>query len=142
MISCQLDTAAGVGGLLLKAAGDHQGFASHVLGIRGGQVDGGGGDIVDLADAAERCLRNNSLFKISSQKTGGLDAFGDDHAGIDGVDADIACAEFLGKCCGDDIHCALGGRVDRGVGRRDVSDGGTNVNDTAAFGAEILESFL
>ena len=49
-----------------------------------------------------------------------LDALGLDHAGIQGVDADLARRQLLRQHAGDGIDRALGGGVDRGVRRREV----------------------
>ena len=65
---------------------------------------------------ASICLR-----KSLSVDAGGVDAFGFDHAGVDGVDADFPRAEFLGQRLGDGIDGGLGGAVDRAFGGATVA---------------------
>ena len=53
-----------------------------------------------------------TLRKSLSDEAGGVNALGLDHAGVDGVDADFARAQFLGERRGDGIHGGFGGAVD------------------------------
>ena len=84
------------------------------------------------------------LRKSLADDAGGVYAFGFDHAGIDGVDADLLRAQVpwpATRVIG--VDGALGGAVDR---RRSASaeraDHGTDVDDAAAVGVEVLDGFL
>ena len=50
-----------------------------------------------LADAAERGLRDGALFEVRADEARSVYAFGFDHAGIDGVDADLPRAQFFAR---------------------------------------------
>src|SRR5580658_2395994 len=126
----------------LEAAGDGENFAGHVFGVGRSEIDGSGGDVVGLADEAQRGLRLNKFAEITFHEACGVDAFGLDHPGVDGIDADLARAEFLGKRAGDDVDGALGGGVDGGVGRSQPADRGADIDDAAALIREELERFL
>ena len=57
------------------------------------------------------------LAHVAFGDAGGVKAFGFDHAGIDGVDADFAGAQFLGERPRDGIHRGFGRAVNRTVRR-------------------------
>ena len=43
------------------------------------------GDVAGLAQAAERCLGDRSLFEVTLEEACGLNAFSFHHAGVDGA---------------------------------------------------------
>ena len=69
----------------------------------------------------------------------GLCTFGFDHAGIDGVDADLARAKFFGQHAGDAVDRPLGARINRRVRRRQGGDSRTDIDDAAARVTEQLD---
>ena len=85
---------------LPRAAGDIERFAGDPRRIVRGEEDGGRGDVVRLADPAERRLCSICLRKSLSAMPGGVDALGLDHAGVDRVDADLARPQLLGERLG------------------------------------------
>lgn len=87
----------------MQPTGDVVGFAGDPGGVVGGEVDGGGGDVVGAADAAERGDGGDCLLALRDGGVG--EAFGLDETGVDGVDADAAGAEFLGEGAGEAVHC-------------------------------------
>ncbi len=90
------------------------------------------GDVVRLADAAERCLGNETGFHLRSDDAGGVRAFGLDHAGKNRVDADLARAELIGEHAGDRVHRALAAGIDGRLGGEDGGHGGGDVDDAGA----------
>ena len=46
-------------------------------------------NLAGLTDASEWCLHHDSLFETGAQEACAVDALSLDHAGIDGVDADV-----------------------------------------------------
>lgn len=55
------------------------------------------GDVLRLADAAERGLRLGLFVEVAPDDAGRMYAFRLNHPGIDGVDANLPRAEFLGQ---------------------------------------------
>lgn len=74
--------------VLLTTAGDDQSFAGDPRRIGRSEERGGRRDVVHLADATERSLRFDLFAEVAFMESGSVQAFGDDHAGVDGVDAD------------------------------------------------------
>ena len=126
---------------LAEAAAGADQFAGDPLGVVGGEEGGDAGDVVHLADAAERGLRDGSLLEVGADEARGVYAFGLDHAGVDGVDADLLRAEFFREDAGDGVDRALGSGVDRAVRRRQAADDGADVDDACAL-AEMLDRSL
>src|SRR5476649_679762 len=73
-----------------------------------GQEDCDLGDVFRLADAAQRRLGFDTLLEIAADEAGGMGAFAFHHAWIDGIDADLARAQFRGHHQGDGIQRAFG----------------------------------
>ena len=70
---------------LTLAAGDIEVFAGDPGGFLRCQEDRGWGDILRLADTAERCLCFELLAEIALGKSRGMHALGFDHAGVERV---------------------------------------------------------
>jgi len=79
------------------AAGDEEGFAGDPAGIAGSEERGHRGDVLRLADAAERSICFDLFLEIAAMDASAVQTFGLDHAGVDGIDADLARAEFAGE---------------------------------------------
>src|SRR5882672_3999775 len=116
---------------------DGQGLARDPRGVRRSEEDGNRGDVLRLADPAQRCLRLDLLAHLALGYAGGVDAFRLDHARIDGIDPDAARPEFLGQRTRDCIDCALGAAVNRGAGNAQRAHNRANIDDTAALGIEL-----
>src|ERR1700739_2521342 len=99
-------------------------------------------NIVGLADATERGLRFDPLPEVACDETAGMRAFRFDHAGIDGIDADLARPQFLSEHSSDGVNSGFGGYVGGSVRREGGADAGANVDDAAAFGANELDRFF
>jgi hypothetical protein len=144
------ETAAGFGErtariavphLDLEAAAGELELAGEPGGVVGGEEDRDGGDVAGLSEPAEGGLGDHGFFHVRAEEAGGLGAFGFDEAGVDGVDADFAGAEFLGQDGGDHVERAFGGRIDGGAGGLESDDGRADVDDAAAL-AEVLDRGL
>ena len=61
------------------------------------------------------------LLKIGTNNAGGMRAFSLNHAGIDGIYADLSRAKFTRKHAGNCVHRAFGAGINRGVGGRNAS---------------------
>src|SRR5690606_9211230 len=90
------------------AAVDVQGLAGDVGGFVGGQVDGGGGDLVARAEAAGGDVLEDGLALLVVEHVG--HRAGDEARG-DAVDGDAAAADLLGQRLGEADHAGLGGGV-------------------------------
>jgi hypothetical protein len=86
-------------------------------GILGGEEDGDRTDVGGVTDAAQRRLRLDRFVEVHANETGGVNAFGFDHARIQGVHADLAQSKLLRERL-DDIDGPLRGAVNGGAGRR------------------------
>ena len=86
---------------------------------------------------ASTCLRKSLLGE-----TYGVKAFGLDHTGVDGVDADLFWSEFAGEGDGDGVYGSLGGAVDGCGGDGHLADDRADVDDGSAVGADELDGFL
>lgn len=102
---------------LENAAGDANGFTGEIFRVRGSEINSGRRNVIGLADAGPGRLRLDPLAKISFVETGRVNAFGLNHAGIDGVHANLAWAQFLGQDAGYGVDGCLGGAIDGSVGR-------------------------
>jgi len=71
-----------------------------------------------------------------------IETFGDGDAGRYADDADFFWAEFQGEDAGDDVDCRFGSAVDGTGGGGSDGDSGADVNDYAAFGAEVGDGGL
>ena len=91
------------------AAGANQ-FAGDPLGIVRSEERGDTGDIIHLTDAAKRGLRDGAFLEVGADEARGVYAFGLNHAGVDGVDADLFRAQLFREDAGDRVHRALGRR--------------------------------
>jgi hypothetical protein len=69
-----------------------------------------------------------------------MGAFGLDHTGVDGVDANLLWPKFLRKHGGNGINRPLGCGVDRTGGDVELRKGGPDVDDASAVVAEELDS--
>ncbi len=67
----------------------------------------------------------------------GVETFGDGDAGRYSDDPDLLWAEFHGEHTGDDVDGGFGSAVDGAGGRGSEGDSGADVDDHAAFGAEV-----
>jgi hypothetical protein len=74
-----------------------EGLTGDPSGISGCKEGRHGGDVLRLADAAQRRLRLDVFAKLALRKAGGMDAFGLNHARADRIDADFARPELLGE---------------------------------------------
>src|SRR5260221_1088443 len=126
---------------LAQAAAGADKLAGDPLGVARSQKGGDAGNVINLADAAERGLRDSAGLEVGADEACGVYAFGLDHAGGDGVDADLLRAKFVGEDASDGVDRALGSGVDRAVGRRQAADGGADVDDAGAF-AQVLDGSL
>ena len=78
-----------------SAARGLDGLAGEPCGVIGGEERGHGGDVVRLADAAERRICGSFLLEVAAHDAGSMSAFRLNHSGVKGVDADLARAQFL-----------------------------------------------
>src|SRR5580658_4208910 len=85
-----------------QAAGDVERFAGDPPGIRRGQKNNGGSDVLRLGDAPQRRDRGEG-FEFADQPRC-VRALGFDGTRIDRVDPDFARPQFLGKGAGQPIH--------------------------------------
>src|SRR6476620_6517021 len=74
-------------------------------------------DVFRLADPAKWRLRFSLLAEVALHYAHGMHALCLDHSWIEGVYANLAWTQFLGKRFRDGIDCRLRGAIDRG-GRR------------------------
>ena len=81
------------------------------------------------------------LLEVAADEAGGMGAFAFHHAGIDGIDADLARAQFRSQNLGDGIHRALGAGIDGGAGNAHAADDGRDVDDAAAVRPEQGQGF-
>src|SRR3954462_14529866 len=65
---------------LTESTGHKQGFACNPGCVRGGEEHGGGGDVLDLSDTAERCLGFDLRAEFAFGKSGGDHALGHNHS--------------------------------------------------------------
>src|ERR1700693_1864977 len=126
---------------LPEAAADADQLAGDPLGVVGSEEGGDAGNIIHLTDAAERGLRDDSRLEVGPDEACGVYAFGVDHAGIDGVDADLLRAKLIGEDTGDGVDRALRSGVHRAVWRRPAADYRADVDDAGAF-AEVFHGSL
>src|SRR5580658_8238052 len=71
------------------AAGGVDGLATEPAGVVGGEEGRDTGDVVGLADAAERGCGCSVFFKVAADETGVLRTFGFNQARIEGVNANL-----------------------------------------------------
>ncbi len=96
------------------AARGVDGLTAEPSGIAGSQEGHCGSDVLRLADAAERGFDYDLLLEVAADEAGGMDTFGFDHAGVDGVHPNLARSKLFGEGDGDGVDCAFGCAVDRG----------------------------
>src|SRR5271166_1533172 len=106
---------------LAEAAADQQLFTREPPGVVGSQEHCDRGDIARLTEAAKRSLSDQSLLKVSTQKTGALHAFCFDHAGIESVDPDLLWSQLTSEHAGDGVDGAFGTGVDGRCRRGDAA---------------------
>ena len=94
-----------------------------------------------MADAAQRRVAHGLLLEVAADKSGLVHSFGLNHAGVEGIHANLLGAEFLRERDGDGVDRALGARVD-GCSRDARRGDRTDVDDAAALGAEVRERRL
>src|SRR3954470_19733789 len=114
------------------AARGREPLAGHPGRIVGGEEDGDLGDVVGLAEAAERSARNELLLEIRTDDACGVRAFGFDAARRDDVDADLARPELGREHARQRIDRTLGRRIDRSAWYRLFARDRTDVDHTAA----------
>ena len=131
-------------GLAGSAAGEEL-LAGEPGGVVGGEEDSDVGNVLGLTDAAERRGGDSPLgevgFGVLAEDAFGVCAFGFYKAGVEGVDANFACAEFAGEDAGDGVDCALGCGVNGTVRRRDARYDRADVDNAGAF-FEVLDRGL
>src|ERR1022692_5020982 len=91
------------------AAGHEEGSTGDPAGIRRSKKCRHGGDVLRLADAAQRSLRLDLFAEVALSDAGGMDALGLNHAGIDGIDANLPRAKFPARGFGTGFTAAFGG---------------------------------
>jgi len=116
-------------------------LAAEPAGVSGGEEGHGCGDILGLSDAAEWRFVFDLLLEVAADEACGVDAFGFDHAGVDGVDANLTRAKFLGKRDGYGVDRAFGGAINR-CGADAAGRDGADVDNASASGIEVFESGL
>src|SRR5271169_2255430 len=126
---------------LAEAAAHANQLAGNPLGVVGGEEGSDAGDVVTLADTAERSLRDSPLLEVRTDETCRVRAFGLNHAGVDGVHADLPGAKFLGEDAGDGIDRALSPGIDRAAWRCQATDDRADIDDACAL-AEVGNSCL
>jgi len=100
------------------AAIDRQGDAGDVAGHVGGEEDGGTGNVLGRADAAERNAAreirhiDRILARLGIKR-------GSREPGADRIDPYAERGEFDRQCLGQQADAAFGGRIGRRVGQRD-----------------------
>jgi hypothetical protein len=95
------------------------------------------GDVVRLANAAERRAGFGTLVEVRTDEASGVGSFGFDEAGVESVDSNALGSKLEREDAGDDVDGALGRRVDGAGGWRNAADERTDVDDAAALG-EVL----
>ncbi len=65
------------------AARNEEGLTCNPFRIVGSEEYGNRGNIIGLADAAQRCLAGDFLMEIAFENSGGMETFGFDHAWIE-----------------------------------------------------------
>jgi hypothetical protein len=128
--------------LLALAAGEDQGLAGDPAGGVRGHEDRGFGDVGGLGDAAERSGLLDLPAELAFGDAAGVEPFGFHHAGVQGVDADLLRTEFEGQGDRDGVYGGLRCAIDAARGHGHGADDGTDVDDGAAFGADVLDGFL
>src|ERR1019366_2277709 len=118
--------------LHIHAAVDGEHVPGDVGGLFAGQELHGAGDVLGLADAAERNLGEVLGLHFIGQdpRHVGLDV-----AGGDGVDGDAAAADLLGEGLGHGDHAALGGGVVGLPGGSRLSHHGGDIDDPSPAAA-------
>src|SRR5581483_2581595 len=114
-------------------------LAGDPVGLVRGEEDRDLADIVGLTDPPQRRLRSGLLLEIAADDAERRGARSIDHAGRDGVDADLARPELGCQCPGDRIERALGAGIDR-QGRDRLGAGDrAHVDDAAAIAVEMRD---
>src|SRR5258707_2290353 len=103
---------------LAQAAAGADKLAGDPLGVARSQKGGDAGNVINLADAAERGLRDSAGLEVGADEACGVYAFALAHAGVDGGDADLLLAKFFGDDATDGGDRALGSGGGRGGGAR------------------------
>ena len=93
----------------LNPSGDANRFAGHVLRVGRRDVHRRGRNVVWLPDAPKRRLRFDPLAEIAFVVALCVNPLGFDQSGVDGVDANLARAQFFGEDSGNRIDGSLGG---------------------------------
>ena len=112
-------------------------FACDPTGLRGGHKGHGFGDIFGCAEAAKRGAGDGVLLCRFVHLFHGIETFGDGDAGRYSDDADLLRAEFHGKHAGDDVDGGFGSGIDGARGSGSEGDSRADIDDDAAFGAEV-----
>ena len=69
-------------------------------------------DVVRLADASQRCLRDHLLLKIASRHSQGVKAFGLDRSRINRIHPDLLWPKLVRQHTGDHIPRTFGRGID------------------------------
>ena len=118
------------------AAGDVEGFAGDPGRILRGEENRGWGDVLGLADPAERSLGQDSILEFTRDKTRCVEPLRLDHAGIDGVDANLARPKLLGDERAT-LDGSFGAAIHRSGRRRESGRHRTYVDDRPPPGRSI-----
>src|SRR5258708_23491225 len=139
---CRIAAASGLSFLSIlysssaeTAAGAEQ-LAGDPFGVVRGQKRGNCGDVIHLANAAKWSLGHGILLKRRTNEAGSVHSFGLDHPWVNGVDANLARAQLFRQNPGNNVHRALGARVNRAGRRRQAADHRTDVDDAGSV-AEV-----
>ncbi|MDT5284516.1 MAG: hypothetical protein QOJ20_5711 [Mycobacterium sp.] len=126
------------------AAGGGDDLAGQKACVVGCQEDRDEGDIVRLAGATQRGLRNTGLFCLRAYESARPGAFRHEKAGADGVDADAARTKFLGIGLGQHFQRAFRRAVDPQIRRREPRTDplmSTMPAPSAAWPVQVLRFF-
>src|SRR3954468_7283110 len=121
---------------------DHKRLARYPTRIRGSEEHCDGSNVRGLPDTSQWSLRLHLFAEIALGNSRCMKTFCLHHSSVQGVDADLARPKFLRQRLSHGIHRGLGRAVDRTGRRRRAARQGTDVNDAAASGTELLDGFL
>jgi len=86
--------------------------------------------------------RLHHLAEITFGHAGAMQAFGFHHAGVEGIDANFARAEFAGEGHGDGVDRGFGRAVDGARGQGHRAHDGADVDNGTTIGADVLDGFF
>src|SRR2546425_12255772 len=106
-----------------QTSSDLEYFSGDPSAIRRRQKSRDRRNILRLAEATERRLRNHLLLKVAARESQCVKAFSLDSTWVDRVHANLLWPKFLGQYPGNGTHCTLGRRVNYTRRRRQRSYG-------------------